>query len=161
MNHSYTAALQYRDVSSLRPHDVRRDHAVVQKPDPIEIGHRTGAFVFHTIVNFPLRLGNVSDDRRAGTIRKRAGGLEMLLRNRVRRVRRDRWNNQFMPFPACDKLLNIRHRLGIALVVSNWKVDDGFTQHATNTRFRRLIGDRVFEVIHVAVGRGATANHFR
>src|SRR6185369_12161697 len=41
------------------------------------------------------------------------------------------------------------------------KVDDGFAKHTTNTRFRSLIRDRVFEVIHVTVGRRPPANHLR
>src|SRR5262245_57761335 len=58
-----------------------------------------------------------------------------------------------------DKLLNVSHSFGIRLVISDGKVDDGLTEETTNTRFRSIISDRIFEVIHVAVGRRPTANH--
>ncbi len=160
MDHTNAALFQNRDVTSLWPNHVRRDHPLIQKTDPLEISNRTRALSLDAVVNLTLRLGNMSNDRRAGAIGKRACRFEMIFRNRVRRVRRNRGNDQLVTFPTSDKLLDVRHAFRVCLIVGDWKIDDRLAEHTANACFRSFVGDRVFEVIHVAVGRRATANHF-
>src|SRR6185369_1899956 len=75
-------------------------------------------------------------------------------------MRRDRRYDQIVSLPTRHKLLDVSHAFSVRLIVSDRKVDDGFTENTTNTRFCSLIRDRVLEVIHVTVGRRPTANHF-
>src|SRR5687768_15880891 len=76
-------------------------------------------------------------------------------------MRRDGWNNKVVPFPAAHKLLDISHPFGIRLVIRNRKIDDRFTKNTAHTSLCSLIGDRVFEVVHVAIGGRTTTNHLR
>ena len=58
-----------------------------------------------------------------------------------------------------DKLFRIGHRFRVGLVVGNRKIDYGFAEHAAHSRFKSFVGDGIFEVIHVTVSGGATAQH--
>src|SRR5688572_22089211 len=108
---------------------MRRDHAIVQETDPVEISDGAGAFFFNAVVKLALCLCDVSDDRCSSAISKRANGFEVLFGNRVGSMWSDRGNDEVMPFPTRDKLLHIRHSLSVVFVVRDGKVNDRFTEH--------------------------------
>ena len=84
----------------------------------------------------------------------------MVFGNCIRRVRRDGRDNQGVAFPSTDEFFHIGHPLFIRLVVGDWEIDQRFAEHAPHARFKGLVSDRIFKVIHIAVGGGAAPNHF-
>ena len=58
-------------------------------------------------------------------------------------------------------LFHISHRFSVCFVVRNRKIDDCLAEHASHAGLESFIGNRIFEIIHIAVGRCAAANHFR
>ena len=140
---------------------MRGNHAIVEKPDAIKIVDRARALRFDTVVYLALRFGNMNNYRRAGAIGKCAHRFQVIFGNGVRRMRRNRRNDKRIPFPVRDKLFYVSHRFRVRLIIGDRKIDDSFAEDAAHSGFECLIGDRIFEVIHVAVGRGAAANHFR
>ena len=84
----------------------------------------------------------------------------MLFGNRAKACGTSR-DDQIVTLPLLDEALYVSHRLGIGLVVSYGKVYDGLTENSADTGLGGFVRYRVFEVVHVAVGCGTTANHLR
>src|SRR5690606_17865289 len=57
------------------------------------------------------------------------------------------------------KAIGIGEGLVGSLVVSDRKLYDRLAKNAANAGFLRLLGDRILEVIHIAVGRRSAADH--
>src|SRR3984893_10421904 len=100
-------------------------------------------------------------NRRAGAVRERPNGLEVLFRNGIGSVWSYRWSDKFVAFPFLNKSFDISHCLGIGFVVRNGKIDYRLPQNPSYTSFGCFISDGVFEVVHIAVGGSPAANHFR
>ena len=76
-------------------------------------------------------------------------------------MRRNGGGNQLVSLPVLDKLFDVGHALRMRLVVGDRKVDERLAKHSAQAGSRCLLCNRIFEVVHVAVGRRATADHFR
>ena len=138
---------------------MRGDHAIVQKANSIQIDDRAGAFRFDAVVNFAFRFFDVRDDWRAGPIGKRARGFQMILGDSVRSVRRNRRHNQSIALPLFHEAFDIGQAFLIRLVIGYRKINHRFAQNSAHACFESLVGNCIFEVVHIAVGRRATANH--
>src|ERR1043166_6552575 len=75
-------------------------------------------------------------------------------------MRGNRRHDQSISLPLFYKALYVDQTCFVRLVVSYGKIKQRFAQNAAHSCFERLVGNRVFEIIHVAVGRCAAANHF-
>ena len=161
MNYADAEFLQQAELFGAYPNHVRGNYPIIQKADAIQIIYGRSTFRFDAVINLALGFRDVRHDGGAGAIGKCANCFQMIFRNCVGRVRRYRRDDQGIAFPVANELFDIRHRFCIRLVVGNRKIDHRLAQDAAHSGFGRFISDRVFEVIHIAVGSRAAANHFR
>ena len=160
VNNADAETFQDGQLFGSRMNDVRGDDAIIQEADAREIINRRDALALRNIVNLFARLRNVNHNGRARSLGKIAHLLEMIFGDRVRRVRRDSGRDERIAFPLLDEPFCVSHRIRPSLIVSDGKVYDRLAEHAAHASLHRLVRDGILEVVHIAVGGRAAANHF-
>ena len=93
MNYADAEFLQQAELFGAYPNHVRGNYPIIQKADAIQIIYGRSTFRFDTVINLALGFRDVRHDGGAGAIGKCANCFQMIFRNCVGRVRRNRRNN--------------------------------------------------------------------
>ena len=113
------------------------------------------------LLDLERRLGQVGVQRHVELAGQLGARPEDLLGARVRRVRRDRRNDQRMPLPAGDELARARQRVLEARGVGRRELEHRLRAQRAQAGRRRGFGDRFLEVVHVGEAGRARPDHLR
>ena len=124
-----------------------------------EVGDRRGANLCQDALDLRAGLGEVDDQRHVLVAGQPRRFDEVLGRDRVRRMRRDRRRDPGMLLPPLDESFRRRRRRREALEIGGREIDQRLSEDGPQAAVGGLLGDRVLEVVHVDERRRAAAQH--
>src|SRR5438105_15025895 len=90
------------------PHAVRGDDVVREKSDRIEVeAGQQSVLPLRDLPQFIARFGDVNQNRRVQLVGESARLLQMLARDEIWRVRRERGRDQRIAMPLLDEVANV------------------------------------------------------
>ena len=143
------------NMNTVRGDDLGFEHALL-----FDVWHNGHALFFSHGFDFKRGFRNMNMQRHIEFFCNVGAGSQDLWRSGVRRVRRNRRDNEGMAFPFLDEFTRHRQRILVGCRVWSGVFHDGLSADRAHARISCGLGNRIFEKIHIVECSHAAADLF-